>query len=40
MISKKSKLIMMKGRAYVDNVLVTEAEFTVAIVDKVKNEEE
>ena len=40
MLSKKSKLIMMKGRAYVDNVLVTEAEFTVAIVDKVKNEEE
>jgi len=40
MISKKSKLIMMKGRAYVDNVLVTEAEFTVAIVDKVKNAEE
>lgn len=40
LISKKSKLIMMKGKAYVDNVLVTEAEFTVAIVDKVKNSEE
>ena len=39
LISKKSKLIMMKGKAYVDNVLVTEAEFTVAIVDKVKNSE-
>ncbi len=40
LISKKSKLIMMKGKAYVDNVLVTEAEFTVAIVDKLKNSEE
>jgi len=40
LISKRSKLIMMKGKTYVDNVVVTEAEFTVAIVDKVKTTEE
>lgn len=40
LISKRSKLIMMKGKTYVDNVLVTEAEFTVAIVDKDKTTEE
>lgn len=34
MISKKSKVVRMKGKAYVDNDLVAEAEFMAAIVDK------
>ncbi|MBI9073137.1 MAG: bifunctional UDP-3-O-[3-hydroxymyristoyl] N-acetylglucosamine deacetylase/3-hydroxyacyl-ACP dehydratase [Melioribacteraceae bacterium] len=34
LISKKSKVIKMKGKAFVDNNLVAEAEFMAAVVDK------
>ncbi len=37
MTNKKSKVIMMYGRAYVNEVLVAEAEFMAAIVDREKN---
>ena len=34
MVSKKSRYVQVKGRAYVDNDLVCEADFMAAIVDK------
>lgn len=34
MVSKKSKYVQVKGRAYVDNTMVCEADFMAAIVDK------
>lgn len=34
LITKKSKYVVMKGKSYVDNKLVSEAEFTAAIVDR------
>ncbi len=33
-VSRKSKVIMMKGKAFVDDALVAEAEFMAALVDK------
>ncbi|MGE5436234.1 MAG: 3-hydroxyacyl-[acyl-carrier-protein] dehydratase FabZ, partial [Syntrophothermus sp.] len=34
MVTKKSKIFMMSGKAYVDNVLVTEADFMAGVVDR------
>jgi 3-hydroxyacyl-[acyl-carrier-protein] dehydratase len=34
MISKRSKICVMNGKAFVDNNLVAEAELTAAIVEK------
>ncbi len=34
MISRRSKVIMVKGRAFVDGALVAEGEFTAVIVDR------
>lgn len=34
--NKKSKVVMMKGKAYVDGALVSEAEFMAGIVDREK----
>lgn len=36
MINRKSKIFVMSGKAYVDNVLVAEAEFMAGIVDREK----
>ena len=38
--SKKRSIVIMKGKAYVNDVLVAEADFMAAIVDKPKNLEE
>lgn len=38
MITKKSRYCVMSGKAFVDDVLVTEAEFMAAIVDRDKAE--
>ncbi|MFH1196107.1 MAG: bifunctional UDP-3-O-[3-hydroxymyristoyl] N-acetylglucosamine deacetylase/3-hydroxyacyl-ACP dehydratase [bacterium] len=35
LVNKKSKVVMMKGKAFVDNNLVAEADFTAAITDRV-----
>ncbi|MGD8778901.1 MAG: bifunctional UDP-3-O-[3-hydroxymyristoyl] N-acetylglucosamine deacetylase/3-hydroxyacyl-ACP dehydratase [Ignavibacteria bacterium] len=40
MVQKKSRYVVMKGKAFVDNNLVSEAEFTAAVVDKQKDEEQ
>ncbi len=37
MTNKKSKVVMMKGRAFVNDILVAEAEFMAAIVDREQN---
>jgi UDP-3-O-[3-hydroxymyristoyl] N-acetylglucosamine deacetylase/3-hydroxyacyl-[acyl-carrier-protein] dehydratase len=37
---KKSKVVLMAARAYVNDVLVAEAEFMAGIVDKDKKPEE
>jgi UDP-3-O-[3-hydroxymyristoyl] N-acetylglucosamine deacetylase / 3-hydroxyacyl-[acyl-carrier-protein] dehydratase len=37
MISKRSRMCVMAGKAYVDNTLVAEAELSAAIVDRVSN---
>jgi len=37
LVQKKSKIIVIKGKAYVNEVLVAEAEFMAGIVDKPKN---
>ncbi|MEI7811300.1 MAG: bifunctional UDP-3-O-[3-hydroxymyristoyl] N-acetylglucosamine deacetylase/3-hydroxyacyl-ACP dehydratase [Ignavibacteria bacterium] len=37
LINRRSKTATLSGKAYVDNVLVTEAEFMAAIVDKPKD---
>ena len=34
LINKKSKIVVIKGKAYVDNKVVAEAEMTAAIVDR------
>jgi 3-hydroxymyristoyl/3-hydroxydecanoyl-(acyl carrier protein) dehydratase len=34
MISRKNKVCVMSGKAYVDGILVAEAELTAAITDK------
>ncbi|GMR24851.1 MAG: bifunctional UDP-3-O-[3-hydroxymyristoyl] N-acetylglucosamine deacetylase/3-hydroxyacyl-ACP dehydratase [Ignavibacteria bacterium] len=39
LVNKKSKFVTMKGKAYVDNVLVAEAEFMAGVVDKPKKTE-
>jgi len=36
--NKKSKIVMMSGRVFVDDVLVAEAEFMAAIVDREEKE--
>ena len=36
LVQKKSKIILMKGKAYVNDVLVAEADFMAGIVDKPK----
>jgi UDP-3-O-[3-hydroxymyristoyl] N-acetylglucosamine deacetylase / 3-hydroxyacyl-[acyl-carrier-protein] dehydratase len=38
LVNKKSKVVMMKGKAYVDGNLVSEADFMAGIVDKEKNQ--
>lgn len=38
--NKKSKVVMMSGKAYVNDVLVAEADFMAAIVDRENNREE
>lgn len=38
--SKKSKVVMMQGKAYVNDVLVSEAEFMAGVVDRPKKSEE
>jgi UDP-3-O-[3-hydroxymyristoyl] N-acetylglucosamine deacetylase/3-hydroxyacyl-[acyl-carrier-protein] dehydratase len=37
LVQKKSKVVMMTGKAYVNDVLVAEADFMAGIVDKPKN---
>jgi beta-hydroxyacyl-ACP dehydratase FabZ len=37
LIQKKSKIILMKGKAYVNEVLVAEADFMAGLVDKPKD---
>ena len=39
LVNKRSKFVTMKGKAYVDNVLVAEAEFMAGVVDKPKKTE-
>jgi 3-hydroxymyristoyl/3-hydroxydecanoyl-(acyl carrier protein) dehydratase len=36
LVQKKSKIILMKGKAFVNEVLVAEADFMAGIVDKPK----
>ena len=40
MTNKKSKIVTMKGKSYVNNVLVAEADFMAGIVDRPKMQEE
>jgi len=40
LINKRSKIVTMKGKAYVNKVLVAEAEFMAGIVDRPKMQEE
>ena len=40
LINKKSKIVHMNGRAYVNDVIVAEAEFMAGIVDRPKQTEE
>jgi hypothetical protein len=37
LVQKKSKVIIIKGKSYVNEVLVAEAEFMAGIVDKPKS---
>ena len=37
MVNQKSKVITIKGKSYVNDLLVAEADFMVAIVDKPNN---
>jgi len=37
LVQKKSKIIIIKGKSYVNEVLVAEAEFMAGIVDKPKS---
>ncbi|MCZ7614492.1 MAG: MaoC/PaaZ C-terminal domain-containing protein [Ignavibacteriaceae bacterium] len=36
LVQKKSKVILMRGKAYVNEVLVAEADFMAGVVDKPK----
>jgi hypothetical protein len=36
LVQKKSKVILMKGKSYVNEVLVAEADFMAGLVDKPK----
>ena len=38
--SQKRSIVMMKGKAYVNDVLVAEADFMAGVVDRPKNIEE
>jgi 3-hydroxymyristoyl/3-hydroxydecanoyl-(acyl carrier protein) dehydratase len=38
MVTKKTKYCVMAGKTYVNDVLVCEAEFTAAIVDREQSE--
>jgi len=40
LINKKSKVVMMHGKAYVNDVVVAEADFMAGIVDREKTENE
>jgi UDP-3-O-[3-hydroxymyristoyl] N-acetylglucosamine deacetylase/3-hydroxyacyl-[acyl-carrier-protein] dehydratase len=40
MVSKKSKVVLMSGKAYVDDALVAEADFMAGIVDRPENKNE
>jgi UDP-3-O-[3-hydroxymyristoyl] N-acetylglucosamine deacetylase/3-hydroxyacyl-[acyl-carrier-protein] dehydratase len=40
MVNQKSKVITIKGKSYVNDLLVAEADFMVAIVDKPNNDKE
>ncbi len=40
LLQKKSKIFMMAGKVYVENVLVAEAEFMAGVVDRPKEAEE
>ena len=40
MVNQKSKVVSIKGKSYVNDLLVAEADFMVAIVDKPKNDKE
>jgi len=40
MVNQKSKVVTIKGKSYVNDILVAEADFMVAIVDKPKNDKE
>jgi len=40
MVNQKSKVITVKGKSYVNDILVAEADFMVAIVDKPNNDKE
>jgi len=36
LVNKKSKVVLMSGKAFVDDVLVAEADFMAAIIDRDK----
>jgi 3-hydroxymyristoyl/3-hydroxydecanoyl-(acyl carrier protein) dehydratase len=38
MVSRKTRIIQMKGRAYVDGALVAEGDFMAAIVDRTNSQ--
>jgi len=40
LINQKSKVVLMHGKAYVNDVVVAEADFMAGIVDRVKTENE
>ncbi|MEX0736698.1 MAG: bifunctional UDP-3-O-[3-hydroxymyristoyl] N-acetylglucosamine deacetylase/3-hydroxyacyl-ACP dehydratase [Bacteroidota bacterium] len=40
MVSKRSKIIQIRGKAYVDGKLVAEGDFAAAVVDRVNGQEE
>jgi UDP-3-O-[3-hydroxymyristoyl] N-acetylglucosamine deacetylase/3-hydroxyacyl-[acyl-carrier-protein] dehydratase len=40
MVNKKSKVVSIKGKAYVNDELVAEADFMVAVLDKPNNQQE
>jgi 3-hydroxymyristoyl/3-hydroxydecanoyl-(acyl carrier protein) dehydratase len=40
LLQKKSKIFMMAGKVYVENVLVAEADFMAGVVDRPKQVEE
>ena len=38
MVNKKSKVVSIRGKAYVNDELVAEADFMVAVLDKPNNQ--